>query len=242
MGAGDDVNDLNEGVVAAGSPSLMAEPNAAAGRGQAVSDPLKPLDQIFKKDRDFAGGLTIEQHHKRLAVILLHDGVPAEVRQLFETAKNIALYSHYAYRLHQPAELLGYIAFEKAMRLRAATDAPDLMAKRHISWWAIVNRAVEDRWFRYDELSGPRRIATFRAWQRNLLESLPGGDEVVEVPEPTEAEILRELESLGGIMQKLGATLALRNFLAHGSVSVSPSSVGTLERMAELINQLFRAP
>lgn len=207
-----------------------------------ASDPLKPLDKIFKKDRDFVGGVTIEQHHERLAAISLHDGVPEDVRQLFETAKNIALYSHYAYRLHQPAELLGYIAFEKAMRLRAETDAPDLMAKKHVDWWKIVKRAVQDGWFRYEGLSGPRRVATYRARLRKVFESLPEGDEVVEVPEPTEAEVLREINSLGGIMQKLAATLALRNFLAHGSVSLSPSSCGTLERTAELINQLFRVP
>lgn len=207
-----------------------------------VSDPLKPLDKIFAKDRDFVGGATIEQHHQRLSDISLHDGVPEEVRQLFETAKNIALYSHYAYRLHQPAELVGYIAFEKAMRIKASIDASDLMRKRYVRWMDIVARAVRDGWFRYDELEGPQRIARYRAFQRKLYTSLPQGDECVEVPEPAEAEILRELEALGGMMPKLAATLKLRNFLAHGEAGVSPSSVGSLARTAELINQLFREP
>lgn len=221
----------------------MSEPLGIREGGlKTVSDPLKPLDKIFAKDRDFVGGVSIEQHHQRLSDISLHEGVPEEIRQLFETAKNIALYSHYAYRLHQPAELVGFIAFERAMRIKASIDAPDLMQKRHVGWMNIVARAVRDGWFRYDELEGPRRIARYRALQRNLYENLSQGDERVEVPEPTEAEILTELEALGGIMPKLAATLKLRNFLAHGEGGLSPSSVGSLARTAELINQLFREP
>lgn len=242
MVAGENVDALKEEAAPDVTPSQVAEPTEAASGGKPVSDPLKPLDQIFKKDRDFSGGATIEEHHKRLAAIFLHEGVPEEVRQIFETAKNISLYSHFAYRLHQPAELMGYAALEKAMRLRADTDAPDLMAKRRVDWWEIIARAAEDGWFRQEELSGPRAVAVHRARQRKFFDSLLEGDEAIKLPEPTEAEILTELKSMGGINGKLNAARELRNFLAHGSVGVSPSSVGTLALTAELINQLFPVP
>lgn len=204
-----------------------------------VSDPLKPLEQIFSKDRDFAGGITIEGHHEQLSAINLHEKVPVEVRQIFETAKNISLYSHYAYRLHQPAELMGFVALERAMRIRAEQISAVRITKKRINMTDIIKIAIEDNWFRYEDLVDPRHVATNRARQKKVYEMIRAGHEWFEDPELVEEDILAELKHLDGMEKKLKVAFSIRHSVAHGDFGLSPTSVASLTRTAELINQLF---
>ncbi len=91
-----------------------------------ASDPLKPLDKILSQDRDFFPQ-TIEQRHATISEITVHEGVPLKVQQVFETARNLSLYAFYAYRFHQVAELMAYIAFEMALSQRVQQETPALL-------------------------------------------------------------------------------------------------------------------
>ena len=75
-------------------------------KSEDVEDPLKSLNEICSPDprqKHFTGSLS-DRHHI-LSEINLHLGVPVDVRQLFETAKNLCLYTWFVYRFHQVAEL-----------------------------------------------------------------------------------------------------------------------------------------
>jgi hypothetical protein len=85
-----------------------------------VPDPLKALSEVYAPDArqaHFVG--TLADAHAILTQITLHTGVPVNVRQLFETAKNVSLYSWFVYRFHQVAESVAYSALEMALRERA---------------------------------------------------------------------------------------------------------------------------
>lgn len=65
---------------------------------------------------------TPDSLHADLNVIAIHDGVPLHVRQLFETAKNLSLYSWFVYRFHPIAQLIGHSSLEQALKERVARD------------------------------------------------------------------------------------------------------------------------
>ncbi len=62
---------------------------------------------------------TIEDFHARIAEAELNQRVPDEVRSIFETAKNVLLYSWYAHEMCMSAKLTALIAIEYALRYKA---------------------------------------------------------------------------------------------------------------------------
>ena len=85
----------------------------------AIDDPLKSLAEICQPDprrTNIIGSLAAE--HEDLASIELNDNVPQVAAQLFETAKNVSLYSWFVYRFHPVAESVGFSALELALNLR----------------------------------------------------------------------------------------------------------------------------
>jgi hypothetical protein len=88
-----------------------------------IDDPLKPVDRITEPDPRHDGSAgTRELLHANLDSIRLHAGVPMHVRQLFETAKNLSLYSWFVYRFHPIAQLIGYASLERALKERVAGE------------------------------------------------------------------------------------------------------------------------
>lgn len=58
---------------------------------------------------------------------------------------------------------MGFVAFERAMKIRAKTIPADRIQKNRLIMADIIKIAIEDKWFKYEELSGPRHVATYRA-------------------------------------------------------------------------------
>lgn len=66
--------------------------------------------------------LSDQDYHEALSKIVLNDTVPARSRELFETAKNLSLYSWFVYRFHPIAELTGWLALENALLEKAKRE------------------------------------------------------------------------------------------------------------------------
>ncbi len=82
-----------------------------------VEDPLKHFSEIFEPDKRHRNSpVDIKSIHRILDGITLNNQVPNSVRQLFETAKNLSLYSWYVYRFHQVSETVAYSALELALK------------------------------------------------------------------------------------------------------------------------------
>lgn len=210
---------------------------------EALQDPLKSLAEVTCPDSRrayFVYGL--EDNHRHLASMTLHEGVPLNVRQLFETAKNVSLYSWYVYRFHQVAEMVGFQALEFALRLKAESYGLK-KAPRNRRWTlgSLLAHAKENQWLATSAYPYYRKIA-FRRAQQNVVFELSKKYDSFVIPEPT-LEQIALAESKMDVPGQLEQTLPfIRNDLAHGSSTLSPSSVGTLQLIFETINQLFLEP
>lgn len=211
-----------------------------------VEDPLRPLDEIFQPDkRHITDGLRIENVHEVLSKINLIDDVPVQVRQLFETAKNVSLYSWFFYRFHQVAELVAFSALEMALKDRYYKENPDKdTEKNRISFAQLLRHAEKEKWIENRRFSFGRGLAHSRVLQKKEAEIIQSGilknpGDSVPLAEPTEEEINQEMDEIdivGGIVQ---AQAKIRNDLAHGSTRLDSGSISRLMKTAEIINQVY---
>ena len=71
------------------------------------------------------------------------------------------------------------------------------------------------------------------------LSEIGKNHEPIYIDEPTEAEVLEVLNELDPIGSTVAASAKIRNILAHGSSTLHPGSIATLQANAAVINQLF---
>lgn len=206
-----------------------------------IDDPLKPFDEICKPDsrQEFLVG-SLEDRHIELSKIILCNDVPADVIQLFETAKNLSLYSYFVYRFHQASELIAFTAMEMALREKHKTEYPE---KKPPMLSKLLELARDNGWIVEEKFSNRDVLARSNAQIKKAYKAISlvvkEKQEPVSIEDPTEEEIqeaLLELNMVGGIVD---ATAYLRNTLAHGSNMLHPNSISTLRKTADVINQLF---
>lgn len=208
-------------------------------------DALKSLDQIHIADPR-NDHIELVAWHARITEITLVESTPKDVKQLFENAKNIALYAYFAYRLHQAAETIGYSALEKALKMKYEQEKDNIVVQRSPTKLVdYMNIALEQRWIASEGYESARYLAARRVRDRKVYKPIKSGaldsGESIPVPEPGEHEVVGELGAMDFAEKSLHGGRHIRNFLAHGDGGLSPSSVGTLAKIAEEVNQLFKA-
>jgi len=207
-----------------------------------VQDPLKPLDKIYEPDtrQAFFRGVSLDSNHSGLSRIVLSKKVPVGVRQLFETAKNLSLYSWFVYRFHQVSELVACSALEMALRLRYEKEnckTTSMNLKRLLKHAQKKNWIDNERFSHLDEIA--QRNAEHEKSLKVILSGALDGGESIPIDPPTEQEIREarnKLDMVSGIVEMIPR---LRNQLAHGSSTLNPSSIATLQIVAEVINQIY---
>lgn len=213
---------------------------------QEIQDPLKPLNQIYEPDerqKHFFG--TLADRHETLNKIVLNDNVPLEVRQLFETAKNLCLYSWFVYRFHQVAELISFSALEMALRVRYLAENPieRESKQRPPALYQLMQYAKRERWITNEGFLGLYELARHHAEHNKMVEKLKTHDfekqPDMPIDEPTEDEIQEVLDRLDRVTAIADNAHKIRNDLAHGSSTLHPNSISTLRTNAEVINQIY---
>lgn len=203
-------------------------------------DTLKDLNELTKSDpRNRAFLKTIEERHAYLSSITLKETVPIEVRQLFETAKNLSLYSWFVYRFHQTSEMIALSSTELALKIRFKLEHPN--GCNRITFNDLIIHAKNNNWVAKDKFSKLYRRAVTIAEQNKDSEAVfflheTNTDECV-LEDPTKDEINSALEELD--LNFLLSVPKMRNDLAHGSKTLSPSSASTLQLLSEIINQVY---
>lgn len=174
------------------------------------------LDEQTSSMRPF----TLEDLHRAAETILLHEGVPEAIRNHFETARNLIVYSWFFYPFNVTAELAAYTTVEFALRTK--------FNDRKTPFKSLLQQAVDGGLIKDQGFSVPvRKATTIR--ERN--EALPAE---FHIPEPT---LLRDYSDT------LTKTIPfLRNQLAHGTTMLHNHGASTVRMCAELINQLFPKP
>lgn len=204
-------------------------------------DPLKDFEEICAQDR-YGIVPNVRSRYKKLEEINLHEDVPKDVRQIFETAKNISLYASYAYRLHQPAELIGYIALEHALRRKYEIVFPQRSEiGKTPTFKGLSDMAIEKGWIVDEAFSSRRHIAKHRVEMKALEYAIENreDDRALFIDDASEDEIDDEMRQMYVAAEFLEASRNVRNLLGHGSTALSPTSIGVLSDLSEAINYIF---
>jgi hypothetical protein len=179
-------------------------------------DERQHLFRVFEQTSGFSRPLTVGDLHSLAESLVLHDGVPEEVRSHFAAVKNLIVYSWFYYPFNATAQFLSYVTVEFALRKR-------LGAKPEKGFKSLLRRAVRDKLISDGGFSHVKPRAE---------ESIRIAHEL-GLPPP---EIGSYVETLIDVLP------LLRNQLAHGAHIVHPNG-GTHARIAmEFINQLFARP
>lgn len=216
--------------------NVADDPITTVSEGLPDCDAFRTLEGIFTVDPRYAARavldprtgarpMTIEDHWRDIDALSLHEGVPRAIRVHFDTARNLLLYSWFAYRLQQVAEMHAYASVEYALKHRA-----QLAPRARSNLNSLLAKAVRAGWIRDEGFRHYRQMAERRAEYEELEATLRG----VEPETPPRAR---------SYVQTLAKHLPdFRNKLAHGSAMLAPSGRRTLALCCDLINQLFPLP
>lgn len=189
-------------------------------------DKLKPFEKILEPDsrqKGFAlinrktGAIrerTLQDHYSAVEEIQLSESVPEKIREHFETARNLMVYSWFVYRFIQVAWLQAFASLEFALREKVPEEMLKEFCKKlgmKKGFACYLRIAIEKGWIKDSE---------FRYWVR--------GNPIQTDDPQTYCKVL--MESLPN----------LRNELAHGSNMAYPDISMVLKICADLINQLYK--
>lgn len=210
-----------------------------------LEDPLKPLDQVYEPDRrQQSFDYELKDYHAALSNINLNDSAPIKVQQLFETAKNLSLYSWFVYRFHQTSELTAYSALEMALREKYIAENPEVQPKkRPIGLHKFMQIAKSERWITNEGFPSLYARAKQLAEHEKTIEVIKTHDFDKEPShireEASEAEIEMALMNLDIVDAITSNASKIRNDLAHGSSTLHPDSISTLTIISEVVNQIY---
>jgi hypothetical protein len=190
-----------------------------------IADTLKMFDEVLESDSRWGAfvlrnretgairNLTLRDRYSDIEAITLATAVPEAIREHFDTARNLLLYSWFVYRFIPVAELHAFSTVEYALRIKSGR--PNSMLKE------LFKLAIEKKWI---------KDSGFHYY--NVTEEAASDDESVATnPDINDAQKYCKI--------LLDSFPYLRNELAHGSNMLHPGGLTTLAICADLINQLF---
>lgn len=220
-------------------------------------DDFKPPQEVCSPDprsgykgvlidlpKDFADA--IGRHHGQFDKLRLNSSVPESVHIQFATAKNLCLYAWFVYRFYPVAEHQSLICLEFALHRRFPQRLPkqywNNYPNRDPTLHPLLSYAIDTGVLKNAGFSRWHNHAVMRARQRYEHEQLNemidrGLNEIdLDFDQIAVAEQDYEWDLLSVLKESLPKT---RNLHAHGTTMLHNRAYGTLELVAEIINQLF---
>lgn len=194
--------------------------------GEVKIDTLKPFEELLEPDsrqKYFAvvnritgesRQISLRDRYQAIEYIVLSPDVPDEIREHFDTARNLLVYSWFVYRFNQVAELHAFSSLEFALKTKCG-DTPKGLKK--LLETAVGQGWILDSGFRY---------------YRPVEDDVMPGDEV-DRGDPDSKDVQEYCKTLVETLP------FIRNELAHGSRMLHPNGSTTLRIVADIINQLF---
>lgn len=141
---------------------------------------LKSPDKVFCPVEffSFSGHPTLESYHASIAVYKLDETVPIKVHELFETAKNLQLYSLYVYRFGMVAAKQAIAAMELALRIYASNEG----YKNLGGLKKLLKRAQQDKWIDLSLVSPTNSARQFVDSICNIRNEFAHGSEMLMDP------------------------------------------------------------
>jgi len=194
--------------------------------------------------RDFADA--IERHHGQFEELRLNSAVPEAVQIQFATAKNLCLYAWFVFRFYPVAEHQALTCLEFALHSRFPERLPkqywNKYPKQEPTLHPLLRYAIDTGVLQNAGFSRWHNHAAMRARQRyeheRLHEMIDRGLNEIELD--FDQIVVAEPDYDWDLLSVLKETLPkTRNFHAHGTTMLHNKAYGTLELVAEIINQLF---
>lgn len=187
----------------------------------------------------------LKDHYESVDRFVLTEAVPEKVRSHFNTAKNVLLYTWFAYDFFPVAELQALSVLELALRERIGEEGLKKLKKqkRPLGLRTFIEHAAESKWVRNEDFSAYHRAPMARAKMeydiRKIEEMNAKGMDTIEI-NYDEIEVPAEnTTDYIGIL--LDTVHEIRNIHAHGETMLYPASVWqTFEVCADFINALYR--
>jgi hypothetical protein len=174
----------------------------------------------FSDTGEFAN-ISLMDHYAIVAEVVLHDGVPEDVRSYFNVIKNLCVFGWYVYGFYALCDFLSMTAIELALNIRfphAAKQKPPLTLR------PLLELARQE---------GLLRDENFEAVQQERGYGARAGEgDVAEVQDDQ-----RHVRIVTDTLPRL------RNWAAHPthhSVLLPSDARAAVQRSAEIINQLFK--
>lgn len=134
---------------------------------------LKSLDELTEMDEKhrLMGAVcgafpSLEEIHDLLSQESLNSQVPDEIKDQFNVARNMALYTYYFYALAPEVQLKTYTLIEHALKIKVKPKTHMMLGKLLRS--ALRSNWVSDAGFRHLENPSPDN-----KWCKAMLESIP---------------------------------------------------------------------
>lgn len=207
---------------------------------------LRSPESTAARDPRNAPMLDLAAQHARVEGLVLSARVPGRIRVAFDTARNLYLYAWHVYRFYPVAELQALGALEAGLRQALPTRLPPAYQRPHQEkpmLHGLLNFAIDQGTIRNEGFRRWHERADDRARQRQDLERLirmaeQGLNEwVIDPGEPIEViDEDRAWDLVDTLRQSLHSR---RNAHAHGDGPLTPFARGTLELVAEILNQLY---
>lgn len=200
---------------------------------------FKIADDILKPD--FFSNLLVKIHpdgrqekaviadwHNQIASITLHENVPSVIREQYDVAKNVLLYSWYSYRMRVVAWLYSYSVLENALRKKYENTSGSNPGLHRLLEKAVQDGLLNDSGFHMTKYK--ESVVSERAEGDTICRQI----EYIEIPESERRESTRYVEGLCKSIPKL------RNALAHGEHKILSEVLTVMFINAEIINMLFK--
>jgi hypothetical protein len=117
---------------------------------------LKTLENLEKIDDrhvllgQVTGRMWSKEHlHATVSAITVHDGVPEDIKNQFNVARNLALYSYYCYSFAPLLQGATFTVLEFALKLKEGSSKK--IAFAHLLEMAVRKGWIQDRGFRHVE-------------------------------------------------------------------------------------------
>jgi hypothetical protein len=188
-------------------------------------------------------------HHANIARIKVSEQVPEDVAIQFETARNLYLYAWHVYRFYMVAELQALVTLEFGLRKRLPERLPAKYQRPHNKTpmlAGLLAYAMDQGLIRNEGFGRWHEAAARQARQRRSMEAIQTLIDqklyMIEVDDTQPLVITPEDQNwdlLGVLRDGLPAT---RNDRAHGGSELRPQVSGTIELVAEILNQVYASP
>lgn len=189
---------------------------------------------------------SLAAHHAEIDAIRLSPAVPVPIAIQFETARNLYLYAWHVYRFYMVAEVQALTTLELGLKTRLPARLPEPYQPKWqkrpmlagMLGYAIDQGMVRNerfrRWHDAAERTARQR-RSFEAVRTMIAQQL----DVMEFDDAAPVEITPEDQRWDLVAVLRESLPQHRNELAHGSTMLTRQVRGTIEIVAEILDQLY---